>query len=100
MLDYLDSNSGPGYVLRRSIASTVLDYRMLNRLLDLMSTLRPTSFKYKRVVEGIAYLEERIKTEMFYFEAWTFFSDDPGEVKSNLSRQKIIDRLLRQRMQD
>jgi hypothetical protein len=100
MLDFLDSNSGPGPILRRSIASTILNYRMWNRLKELLLTLRPSSSKSKRVSQGIAYIEKQIETGMFYFEAWTFFADELGGKQSDLAKQKLIERLLKQKMKD
>jgi hypothetical protein len=100
MLDFLDSNSGPGPILRRSIALTILNYRMWNRLKELLPTLHPSSSKLRRVEQGIAYIERQIKTEMFYFEAWTFFGDGPGQKQSNLAKQKQVERLLRRETQD
>ena len=74
MLEMLDSNRGPGALLRLSIATTILNYRMRNRLKKLLSTLNPSSSKFKRAEAGIAYIERQIKTGMFYFEVWTLLS--------------------------
>jgi hypothetical protein len=100
MLDFLDSESGPGPILRRSIASTILNYRMRNRLKELLSTLHPASSKVKRVEEGIAYIEEQIKMGMFYYEAWTFFGDGPGKKQSDWAQQKLVERFLKREKQD
>jgi hypothetical protein len=94
MLDFLDSDSGPGPVLRRVIASVILNYRMRNRLKELLPTLHPSSSKYKRVERGIAYIEEQIKTGMFYFEAWTFFGNGLEQKQSDWAKQKLVDRFL------
>jgi hypothetical protein len=95
MSDFLDSDSGPGPILRRSIALTVLNYRMRNRLKELLATLDPSSSKSKRVEQGIVYIEKQIATGIFYFEAWTFFGDGPGGKQSPLEKQKLVERLLR-----
>ncbi|MDR1482699.1 MAG: hypothetical protein LBI74_08750 [Synergistaceae bacterium] len=100
MLDFLDSNSGPGPILRRSIALTILSYRMRNRLKELLSALNPSSHKFKRAEQGIAYIEKQIKAGMFYFEAWTFFTDDPGGKQSDLAKQKLVERLLKRETKD
>jgi hypothetical protein len=100
ILDILDSDSGPGPILRQSIASTILNYRMRNRLKELLPTLPPSSSKSKRVEQGIAYIEKQIKTGMFYFEAWTFFGDEPGEKQSGLAKQKLVERLLKREAKD
>jgi hypothetical protein len=95
MLDFLDSESGPGPILRRSIALMILNYRMRNRLKELLPALHSPSSKSKRVEQGIAYIEEQIKIGMFYFEAWTFFGDGPGGKQSGLATQKLVKRLLK-----
>jgi hypothetical protein len=100
MLDFLDSDSGPGPILRQSIASMILNYRMRNRLKELLPTLHPSSSKSKRVEQGITYIETQIKTGMFYFEAWTFFGDGPGEKQSDLVKQKLVERLLKRETKD
>jgi hypothetical protein len=100
MLDFLDSDSGPGPILRRSIALTILNYRMRNRLKELLSTLNPSSSKFKRVEQGIVHIEKQIKTGMFYFEAWTFFGDGPGGKQSPLAKQKLVERLLKRETKD
>ncbi|MDR1621644.1 MAG: hypothetical protein LBS00_04645 [Synergistaceae bacterium] len=100
ILDMLDSDSGPGPILRRSIASTIFNYRMWNRLKELLPTLHPSSPKSKRVRQGIGYIEEQIKTGMFYFEAWTFFGDGPGGKQSDLVKQKLVERLLKRETKD
>jgi hypothetical protein len=86
ILDVLDSDSGPGPVLRRSIALEILNYRMRNRLKKLLPTLNPSSPKSKRVGQGIDYIEKLIKSGMFYFEAWTFFGDSPRGKQSDLAK--------------
>jgi hypothetical protein len=102
ILDLLDSTSGPGPILRRSIALTILNYRMRNRLKELLSTLHPSSYKSKRAAQGIVHIEEWIKTGMFYFEAWTFFRDEPssGKTQSNLEKQKLVENLLKRDPKD
>jgi hypothetical protein len=95
MLDILDSNSGPGSILRLYIASTILHYRMRKRLKELLPTLLPSSSKSNRVEQGISYTEKRIETGMFYFEAWILFGDGPGEQQSGLAKQKLVEKLLK-----
>jgi hypothetical protein len=100
MMEFLDSNSGPGPVLRQYIASTILNYRMRNRLEELLPTLPLSSSKSKRVEQGIAHIEKRIETGMFYFEAWTFFSDEVMGKPSNMTTQKLIELLLERETKD
>jgi hypothetical protein len=100
MRDILDSNSGPGPILRLFIASTILHYRTRNRLKELLPTLPPSSSKSKRVGEGISYIEKKIRTGMFYFEAWIFFGGVPGEKQSNLAKQKLVESLLKREAED
>jgi hypothetical protein len=100
ILDMLDSESGPGPLLRRYTALTILNYRMRNRLKELLPTLHPSSSKVKRVEQGIAYIEEQIKNGMFYFEAWTFFGDEPGGNQSNLEKQKLVECLLKREIKN
>jgi hypothetical protein len=100
ILDMLDSDSGPGPILRLSIASTIFNYRMWNRLKELLPVPHPSSSKSKRVEKGIAYIEEQIKLGMFYFEAWTLFGDGPGGKQSDLAKQKLVERLLKKATKD
>jgi hypothetical protein len=100
MLDFFDSNSGPGPILRRSIALMILNYRMRNRLKELLSTLQPSSSKSKRAEQGIVYIEKQIKIGMFYFEALTLFGDGPGGKQSFLAKQKLVEHLLKREMKD
>ncbi|MDR1648628.1 MAG: hypothetical protein LBR71_00080 [Synergistaceae bacterium] len=100
MLDMLDSNIGPGPILRRAIAAAVLNYRMRDRLKDLLPTLPPPSPKSERVGRGIAYIEKQIKMGMFYFEAWTFFADGPGKKQSDLAKQNLVERFLKRETND
>jgi hypothetical protein len=100
MLDILDSGSGPGSILRLFIASTILHYRMRNRLKELLPTLPPSSSKSNRAEQGISYLEKRIETGMFYFEAWIFFGDGLGEQQSNLAKQRLVESLLKRETKD
>jgi hypothetical protein len=79
MLEFLDSNKGPGPLLRSSIAMMIISYRMRNRLKELLSTLNSSSFKAKRVREGIAHIEKMIRSGMFYFECWTFYTNDSAD---------------------
>jgi hypothetical protein len=97
MLELLDSDNGPGYILRRSIAIMIINYRIRNRLKELLATLRPSSFKFKRVSEGIDHINKLMKSGMFYFEAWTFFSDGPYGKKpdSDVEKQKLIESILK-----
>jgi hypothetical protein len=96
MLELLDSNSGPGHVLRLSIAMMLINYRIRNRLKELLATLRPSSFKFKRASDGLDHLDKLIKSGMFYFESWTFFSDGPWGKKpdSDFEKQKLIESIL------
>jgi hypothetical protein len=100
MLDVLDSNSGPGPILRQIVALTILNYRMRNRLRETQSALPPSSSKFQRLEQGIAYIEKQIKFGMFYFETWTFFADGPGEGVSDLAKKKMVERLLRRESLD
>ena len=100
IVEMLDNDRGPGPILRRSIASTIFNYRMRNRLKELLPTLHPSSSKLKRIGQGIAYIEEQIKTGMFYFEAWTFFGDGHGGQQSDLTKQKLVELLLKREIKD
>jgi hypothetical protein len=101
VLELLDSDSGPGYMLRHSIAMTLINYRMRNRLKELLATLRPSSFKFKRVSDGIGHIDGLIKAAMAYFEAWTFFSDGPYGRKpdSDVGKQKLIESILKRKLE-
>jgi hypothetical protein len=100
IVDMLDSSNGPGPILRRSIAAAILNYRMRNRLKELLPTLPPSSSKSKHVEKGIAYIEDQIRTGMFYFETWTLFGDGPGEKQSDWEQQKLIERFLKRETKD
>jgi hypothetical protein len=100
IVEMLDNDRGPGSILRRAIASTILNYRMRNRLKELLPTLPASSSKSKRVERGIAYIEEQIKTGIFYFEAWTLFADGPGGKHSDWATQKLIERFLKREAKD
>lgn len=95
ILEVLDSDRGPGSILRQSIAFTILNYRMLDRLKALLPTLRSPSSKSKRVKRGIAYVEEQIQIGMFYFEAWTLFGDGTGHNQSDFAKQKLVEHFLK-----
>jgi hypothetical protein len=100
MMDMLDSNTGPGPLLRQFIALVILNYRMRDRLKALLPPLSALSSKRKRIEGGIAYTESQIKTGMFYFEAWSFFADGPGEKQSDLATKELVERLLKREMKD
>ena len=100
IMEMLDSISGPGPVLRRSIAVVILNYRMRNRLKALLPTLRPSSTKFKRSGEGIAHIEKLIQLGMSYFDAWTFLGYGPMGEQSDLGKQNPAENLSEQETKD
>ncbi|MDR1579921.1 MAG: hypothetical protein LBS35_06150 [Synergistaceae bacterium] len=100
MLEIMDSISGPGPILRKSIAAMILNYRIRNRLKELLAAPRLSPSKSKRIEEGIAYIEKLMKSGMFYFEAWTFFGDGPDGKQSDLEKQKLVELLLKRATAD
>ncbi|MDR3265325.1 MAG: hypothetical protein LBT15_04865 [Synergistaceae bacterium] len=94
ILKILDAMDGPGPLLRRAIAETILNYRMLIRLNEMLPTLKPSTARRRRVEEGIAHIEKLIREAILYFEAWSFFSDSSPKEKFNAIRRKLLEEVL------
>jgi hypothetical protein len=94
MLQVLDKMDGPGPALRRSIARLILDYRLLLRLRETLTTLPPLSTQHKRVLKSIQHVETKLSTGMLLLFAWPLLKDDKRKKEWNELRNKVLQSVL------
>ncbi|MDR1377810.1 MAG: hypothetical protein LBJ36_02000 [Synergistaceae bacterium] len=94
MLKILDNYEGPGPALRHSVARLILDYRLLSRLKETLTTLDPSSVKHERVLKGIRHVESQMAMGMLFLHIWPTFKDNKQKKEFQEIRKKVLNNAL------